>query len=1573
MRYLLLSAFLFCFPGVGTSQLASLPEEATVEEFDEALDEFMTATKNERARDAYADFSGILFGGGLTTEQQRRIARSSSRLAAEKVGADRTMAPFLLVHEYLAGSEEERQTLFGQFHDMVDSVLLERPFSKTSATEVMEHALSYLERGRLDAKDGIHGWQVAGGKPTFAYEGVPLLIVEEIERLKGSTKGDSLMILETKVILDLSSGLARGKGGKTDWQRVGLPSDIYVRLVDYEFDVARQLIVSDSAHFQYPNYFGDRILYGSFKDRLQSGGPRVNGDIPEFVSSDGYVDIDNVGEGMTLSGQFELRASRVYVVGQQGRRAVVQLDIADGKDERKLRGRSTQFIVAHQERITGQSVDLAIYFGEDSLYHPSVSIDVDVPAREVTLLRSSSSAAGAPFFHSGNNFNIDADNITVFLARDSAVVGRKTVSFQEKGDVVLESKEYYSERDYSRIQALAGFNPLQVIYNYRHGLATQTDTFNIEGLAYRFGPDLTGADIQGVIFDLQDRGFLQYDPDTGTILVKDKLDHYVLSHREAKDYDKLRLVSSTTVENAFIDLEGGTIRVDAVKPLSLNSKKQIAIRPYADQVSIVGDRNLDFGGTVYAGAAILTGSDFHLKYEPYYIQFDSVDYIDLFLPEGGVIEDGVRRLSTASRLENVSGYVLIDAPKNKSGSEDIGYFPSLQTRGPSYIYYDQADTNSLYSRDSFYFELAPFALNNLDSLTEGDLGLEGELVSGGIFPRMQQTLSVQEDGSLGFIGETDSLGASTYGDRGSYTGQVTLNNGGLKGRGKLDYLEAEIEGEEIVFGVDSTTTVAESFRLERSVTPERSVPAVIGQRVQVTFQPYGDSLSVRPDEGTDFEMFGDENRRFDGRLVLTPEDLRGDGTLDWPAGALTGDTLNFQADGVLARSATIAVKDRENPDEQAVRANGMDGSVDFAAQTASFTRVDSTTETELPYLEYVTSSDRLTWDMDQGLVTFATEPGKDRFTSLQPDQDSLSFAAKSAIYDSNSGELTVGGVPFIVSADAKILPADSSLTINPGAVISQLTNATIVADTASEYHVIRRATVDIAGRKEYTASGFYEYNVGPHEQEFELQNIVGTRVGEGKRSEKATATRAEGEIPEDVPFFIDDRTRFYGTINLDAGSQVLDFEGYAKIESPRLPNADWFSVASEGDKYNLVLSTENIKGIDNKPLYTGIYLSKPERIIYPRLMQAPHRRVDHPILDASGAFVYDEDRDIFYFGDTARIRQPDVRRVGNLMAFDHGAGTFSGEGELGIGGRLKYIRMRSYGTVDMDLPPQFAAMQVEDSPEGSSVTIEDDSPDPAADTTAAEAETLTDNMFLLEEETQPPLPVEEEEATDPSAAPVVSNYPPATVNIMAAIDLILPEPLIEIMATDLISGSYAAPGLGVNATVPFTTAGVETLFPQGPEREAALAGLPTGNLDLPPTINRHTFLFSDIKMQWNQEYQSFVSTETMNGLATIGGRPFSKRVASYLEVKMTTGGEDRLYLYIKSPSESYYFFGFKDGILNVVSNNARFMDEFRDTNPREMVLEMDDGRTYEILEVTTGTASTFLRRMQTAFPENAQN
>ncbi|THH41439.1 hypothetical protein [Neolewinella litorea] len=1560
MRFYLLSVLL-CLSLSAGAQLADLAADAELPAFEEQLETYMTATRNDRARTAYANFTGTLYGGGLTAEQQQRVKSATVALARANVRAEFGMADYLEILAYLSGKEKEKQELFAGFHDVLERTLADPALTPAGLTNLLENSLNYLSRGRLDRDSGPYGWKVAGGTPSFTYDAVPLLVVDKVQQLLASMKTDSFAIQETKIIIDLTNNRFMGKGGRTDWQRVGLPSDIFVRLVDYQVDPRLNHLTSDSAHLQYPTYFGDRIIYGSFEDRLQSGGPRAAGDVPEFVSDNPMLVVDNIGEGMRMRGRFELHGGRAYATTEEGTDGVVYFDVTGEDGSRKMQAQATQFVVVPGERLTGQKVKLALYFGQDSLVHPSASIDVDIKEALVKLKRTESSSDAAPFYHSMNRFNIDADNINVYLRGDSAVVGRKTVSFQEKGDVVLESENYFDHRDYLQIKALAGFHPLELIYRYRAQLAYPTDTLSANSLADYFQEGLTAKSIESALFDLQSRGFLSYDPEKAQVILKPKLAHYVESEREAKDYDKLKIVSSTEELNAFLDLKAGTILVEGVRPIQLNARKQVAIRPFAEQVAIVGDRNLDFGGQVYAGGAILSGSDFHFKYEPYYIQFDSVKYIDLFLPEGGEIKDGVQRLSTASRIENVSGYVLLDAPKNKSGSENIGYFPSIQTRGPSYIYYDQADTASLYSRDSFYFELVPFSLNNLDSLTESGLGLKGELVSGGIFPRMARTLSVQEDGSLGFVTSTDSVGQMAYGDRGTYTGEVTLNNSGLVGNGTFRYLEAEITSPEIVFGVDSATTVAQSFVLQESTDPARPVPQVVGQEVNVTFRPYGDSLVVTPRDGGTFNLFGTGDHRFDGSLVLQPKALRGGGTLEWSQAEVASADFRFGTKTVNVDTATVNIKSLDGEGGIALTTTNVSGAFDFDRSTAEFRNNGTEQSTEMPYIQFKTSSDRFAWDMAGGEIKFNTGEGKDRFTSINPDQDTLTFTGNTAVYNTLEGQLEVGGVPYIVSADARIIPGDSAIVVRSGGKVAQLTNARIIADTLNQYHVINRATVDIAGRKEYTASGFYQYNVGDHEQEVELQDIVGTRVGMGLRSEKATATRAKGEIPEETEFYIDDKTRFYGTIELDAGSKELAFDGFARIEAEKLPAAEWFVVQSEGDKNNLVLKTEGVLDPSGKPLYTGFYLSKPDRHVYPAMIRTPDRRVDHPILDAAGVFTYDEDRDAFLFGDSVRINDP-ASVEGNLMVFDHATGTVSGDGLLGIGGRLKYIAMKTYGTISMQLPEQF---QPEAEPE---VAINETTTE-TSDSTAAEGEggTLTDNMFLLEEET------EEAPATDVTelklsvAAPEEERYPETNAEVMAAIDLILPAPLVAIMTNDLVSGAYSAPQLGINQRIPFATAGIANLFPAGPDRERAIAGLSADAMDLAPAVNRHTFLFSDMKLRWNTDYQSFVSTQPLNGLASVAGKPISRRFESYLEVKMTTGGDDRLYLFIKSPSETYYFFGFKDGILNVVSNNNAFMNALRETKPKDLVLEMEDGLTYEILEVTPGTAQTFLRRVQAAF------
>jgi hypothetical protein len=87
---------------------------------------------------------------------------------------------------------------------------------------------------------------------------------------------------------------------------------------------------------------------------------------------------------------------------------------------------------------------------------------------------------------------------------------------------------------------------------------------------------------------------------------------------------------------------------------------------------------------------------------------------------------------------------------------------------------------------------------------------------------------------------------------------------------------------------------------------------------------------------------------------------------------------------------------------------------------------------------------------------------------------------------------------------------------------------------------------------------------------------------------------------------------------------------------------------------------------------------------------------------------------------------------------------------------------------------------------------------------------------------------------------------------------------------------------------------------------------------------------------------------------------------AYVEYKMPSNEDDRLYLYIKSPSELFYFFGFKQGIMSITSNNPEFMDALGGMKSKELITKMDDGNTYEIQAVDVGSARLFLNRVKAA-------
>nr|MCU0348255.1 hypothetical protein [Saprospiraceae bacterium] len=84
----------------------------------------------------------------------------------------------------------------------------------------------------------------------------------------------------------------------------------------------------------------------------------------------------------------------------------------------------------------------------------------------------------------------------------------------------------------------------------------------------------------------------------------------------------------------------------------------------------------------------------------------------------------------------------------------------------------------------------------------------------------------------------------------------------------------------------------------------------------------------------------------------------------------------------------------------------------------------------------------------------------------------------------------------------------------------------------------------------------------------------------------------------------------------------------------------------------------------------------------------------------------------------------------------------------------------------------------------------------------------------------------------------------------------------------------------------------------------------------------------------------------------------------YIEVKMPTNDDDRLYIYLKSPSQMYYFIGYKQGILNLVSNNPRFMEDLLKIKEKDRIVKLPNGEQFEIQPVEESTASAFLGRIE---------
>ena len=778
-----------------------------------------------------------------------------------------------------------------------------------------------------------------------------------------------------------------------------------------------------------------------------------------------------------------------------------------------------------------------------------------------------------------------------------------------------------------------------------------------------------------------------------------------------------------------------------------------------------------------------------------------------------------------------------------------------------------------------------------------------------IFPEFDETLILmEEDQSLGFISPTPDEGYPNYQGKGNYEGDIFLSNKGFQGEGTLSYLGAVINSDDIIFRPKQLVGTAERFDLEEDRSSVVEVPQAKGVDVEIDWRPYKDSMYIESTEKTPFDLFKDDLHYLSGTLILTPGGLKGRGTFGWDKADMRSKLFSFGAHSTSADTTSIRIR-AFNPDVFALETSNLKGNVDFDQQYAQFEANGEYMDVNLPHNRYSTTADEFDWDMAAEQITFKIIEGQQgQFVSTDPNRDSLNFTGKTATFDLKTSFLDIGGVENIISADAFVYPAEQKVLVKPGGDMDTLYDARIVADTLTQFHVINRATVHIKGRKDFQASGFYEYNVGPHTQEIEFSNIVGQRVGKGSASEKRVATRGTGEVTPRDRFYIDDKTEFRGIISLSSETRNLQFNGFARLDAD-LETRHWFSVNSKGDRSDLKIRFEKPKNYEGESLLTGLFLSKETARIYPRIMSPLYFRKDRPVFPVTGLLTYDEKRDQFILGDSAKVVNPDNLR-GNKLIFSNKTGEIDLEGRFMFGDKLTNMNVDAAGIA------------------------------------ATEQGVVSDTLL-----------------GGPLTNKVVAG------EFMVGVNLNLPEDLMKMLKDDFANAELSMFDAGQSAVyatdIPFYQKAIAELFDyKDPDIRTAINGLALNKMEIPKKANNYTFLFSKIPMKWDPDYQSFVSTENKIAVASFDGESVNKKLDVYLECKMPQNDDDRLYLYVKGRSGFYYYFDYRQGILSIVSDNPSFNDVIINMKDKDRVVKNKSGVYFEIQPVNPGTATAFLNRIK---------
>jgi hypothetical protein len=1037
---------------------------------------------------------------------------------------------------------------------------------------------------------------------------------------------------------------------------------------------------------------------------------------------------------------------------------------------------------------------------------------------------------------------------------------------------------------------------------YFYSQMIKSDQFRLEDLADYMKKPLE--QIRAMLSNLAANGFILFNSEANTVIVKPRLNEFLAARAGKRDYDVIKFNSevSTTV-NATMNLKTGDLVIYGVNDVVVSESKNVHIYPADKKLTVKKGLDFVFTGRVHGGYFDFFASKSSFQYDKFKLNMPTIDSMTFVVKSFKQDNEGnYAMVPVRSSIQKLSGELLIDSAQNKSGVKKYQQYPIFISKSNSVVYYDSKSIlNGAYPKDKFFYTVFPFRLDSLNSFSTDGLALKGALTAGELFSRMEEPIKVQPDYSLGFVKKLPPSGLPIYKGKGTFYDKINLSNNGLRGNGRLVAYTSESESDNYIFYSDSLTGVASKFTLASQSSPI-AYPSVKGESVTQKWIIAQDLMYLTNAKDKPFVMF-DNKTLLSGQLKLSSKDLKGTGHIVFNQADMNTKLYAFRQKGFTTDTTTFKLNASDGSGV-VLQALASRSDVDFVKNLANFATSGQGARIEFPVNKYIGSMNQFTWMMDQEKVVLQNniaqriqnfnkltkkelidaDLSSSEFVSTLPGKEPLRFSSLQATYDLKLNILYGEDVKLIKVADAAVFPTNGRVTILKNGSMKAFDDATIIANRQNKSHTIYGAKVTVQNSKAYYASGIYDYA----DESGQSQQIRFASIGVDTTGQ----TIARASISDSADFKLNPAFGFMGDVELKASSKFLSFKGGFKINNvceTKNP-VQWVKFNALVDPMNVVLPvSSDPRQMLNEKLMASISFSITENAIYAPFFIKPISYADLPMTPAEGFIRYDKKTQSYIIASDPKDPK---NNTGNQLLLDTRRCILSGSGKVNLGA--------DFGRLTMDLAGN------------SSYAI------------------IPDSLKL---------------------------------DLIASIDFFFSDQALEKFRDDLTLANLKGINLNsevVNKALKLTLG--DTDFKQLAEDMSLYGTSKKSNDKLSKTM-----VLTDVKLKWNADTRSFIVQGPI-GIFSLGKYPVNKYVGGYVEITRRRSGDVLNLYFELAKSNWYFFTYSAGVMQTISSNEDynKILTDLKD-DKRTMPVKGNE-QTYQYIISTPEKRLAFTRKMLQLFP-----